>query len=195
VWFWRTAAITKWAQALRPYNVRAIPTFGGYRLDVLDRLLEHDQWATTTLLNVARGLTDEQLDQPFDIGHQTLRATFEHMIFDSVEVWSAEMAGREPETPPADRSIPALLERYERSYATFAAIARQARDDQRLDDTFVDHFGAPMSFGGAIFMVILHGEEHRTEARHILQRLEMPNVPEVDHGLWDFVRRGLYQPG
>jgi uncharacterized damage-inducible protein DinB len=163
-------------------------------MDVLDRLLEHDQWATGTLLDVSRDLSDDQLDQPFDIGHRTLRATFEHMIFDSVEVWTAEMAGRQPEAQPDDRSLAALIDRYERSYATFAAVARSARDEQRLDDTFVDHFGAPMSFGGAIFMIILHGEEHRTEARHMLHRLGVADVPEVDYGLWDFVRRGLYQP-
>jgi hypothetical protein len=114
------------------------------------------------------------------------------MIFDSVEVWTAEMAGRQPEAQPGDRSMAALIDRYERSYATFAVVARRARDEQRLEDTFVDHFGAPMTFGGAIFMVILHGEEHRTEVRHILFRLNVPDVPEVDHGLWDFVRRGLY---
>jgi uncharacterized damage-inducible protein DinB len=164
-------------------------------MDVLDRLLEHDHWATTTLLNVSRDLTDEQLDQEFDIGHRTLRATFAHMIFDSVEVWTAEMAGRPPEAQSDDRSMAALIERYERSYAAFAAVAHEARDEQRLEETFVDHFGAPMTFGGAIFMVVLHGEEHRTEVRHMLLRLNVPEVPEVDHGLWDFVRRGLYQPG
>jgi uncharacterized damage-inducible protein DinB len=164
-------------------------------MDVLDRLLDHDQWATTTLLNASRDLNDEQLDHEFDIGHRTLRATFGHMIFDSVEVWSAEVAGQQPEAPPDDRSLATLIDRYERSYAMFAALARQTRDEQRLEDTFIDHFGAPMTYGGAILMVILHGEEHRTETRHMLFRLGVPNVPEVDYGLWDFVRRGLYQPG
>jgi len=164
-------------------------------MDVLDRLLDHNQWATITLLNVSRDLSDEQLDHEFDIGHRTLRATFGHMIFDSVEVWSAEMARQQPEAPPDDRSLATLIDRYEHSYAAFAAVARHARDEQRLEDTFIDHFGAPMTYGGAILMVILHGEEHRGEVRHMLFRLSVPDVPEVDYGLWDFVRRGLYQPG
>ncbi len=50
-------------------------------MDLLDRLLDHDRWATDQLLNVSRGLTDAQLDEELDIGHRTLRATFEHMIF------------------------------------------------------------------------------------------------------------------
>ena len=42
------------------------------------------------LLDLSRGLTDAQFDQAFDIGHQTLRATFVHMIF-NVEFWTALM--------------------------------------------------------------------------------------------------------
>ena len=65
------------------------------------------------------------------------------------------------------------------------------RDEGRLEDTFLDHYGYPMTYGGAILMVILHNEAHRTEAVHILARLGVPDLPEVDHGLWDFKRRGF----
>ncbi|MBA2469663.1 MAG: DinB family protein, partial [Chloroflexia bacterium] len=67
-------------------------------MDVLDRLLGHDHWATVQLLELSRILTDEQLDQPFDIGHRTLRATFEHMIF-NVEFWTGVMAGQPVDAP------------------------------------------------------------------------------------------------
>jgi uncharacterized damage-inducible protein DinB len=161
-------------------------------MDLLDRLLEHDRWATATLLDLSRGLSDAQLDQEFDVGHQTLRATFEHLIF-NVEVWTAAMAGRNAERPPADCSLAALVDRYARAQAAFAAFARRARDEQRLDETFPDAFGAPMTFGGAILHVVLHDEGHRFEALHILERLGAPDLPELDHGLWDFVRRGLFE--
>jgi hypothetical protein len=52
-----------------------------------------------------------------------------------------------------------------------------------------------MRFGGAIVHVILHNAEHRPEVLHILQRLGMAELPEVDHGLWDFVSRGLAEAG
>jgi uncharacterized damage-inducible protein DinB len=157
---------------------------------LLDRLLDHDHWATAQLLDLSRGLTDAQLDQPFDIGHRTLRATFAHMIF-NVEVWTAAMAGQPVDAQRDDCSLAALSERHERSFESFATIARRVRDEQRLDDTYVDHFGGPMTFGGAILHLVLHHEGHRTEALHILQRLDVPDLPEVDHGLWDFVRRGI----
>jgi uncharacterized damage-inducible protein DinB len=159
-------------------------------MDLLDRLLEHDQWSTDQLLDLSRRLTDEQLDQAFDIGHQTLRTTFEHMIF-NVAFWTGLMAGQPVDAQRDNRSPAALIDRHECSYATFATFARRVRDEQRLDDTFVDHFDTHMTFGGAIVHVVLHNAEHRSEALHILERLGVPDLPEVDHGLWDFKRRGF----
>ena len=154
-------------------------------MDLLDRLLGHDHWATARLLELSRNLADAQLDQPFDVGHRTLRATFEHMIF-NVEAWTAVMAGQPVDAQREDCSVAALIDRHERSSATFATFARRVRDEQRLDDTFVDHFATDMTFGGAILHVVLHNAEHRTEALHILERLSLPEVPEVDPGLWDY---------
>ena len=159
-------------------------------MDLLERLLVHDEWATTQILEMSRSLTDERLDQPFDIGHGTLRETFEHMIV-NVDGWMARMIGRPPEDRGDDRSLAALTAWHERAYATFAAFARQRRDAGDMETTFADPFGGDMTYGGAILHVILHNAEHRTELVHILTRLGLPEVPEVDHGLWDYVRRGF----
>lgn len=154
-------------------------------MDLLDRLLEHDQWATKQLLELSRGLTDAQLDQPFDIGHRSLRATFAHMIV-NVDFWTGLMVERRVDAQRDDASLAALIDRQERYYGTFAALARRLRDEQRLDDTFVDHYAVLKTFGGTILHVVLHNAEHRTEALHILERLGVPSVPEVDLGLWDY---------
>jgi uncharacterized damage-inducible protein DinB len=158
-------------------------------MDLLDRLLEHDRWAMTHLLELCRGLTDAQLDQAFDIGLQTLRTTFEHMIF-NVEAWTAVMAGQPFDAQRNDRSLAALIDRHERSYPAFATLAHRVRDEQRLEETFTDYFGEPMRFGGAIVHVVLHNAEHRTEALHILERLGVPDLPRLDHGLWDHLSHG-----
>jgi uncharacterized damage-inducible protein DinB len=154
-------------------------------MDLLDRLLGHDHWATACLLDLSRGLSGAQVDQPFDVGHRTLRATFAHMIF-NVEFWTALMDGRPADAERDDRSLVALTECYERSYATFATLSRRLRDERRLDDTYLDHYAARKTFGGTIIHVVLHNAEHRTEALHILERLGLPNLPEIDHGLWDY---------
>ncbi len=155
-------------------------------MDLLDRLLGHDDWATARLLDLSRGLTDAQLDQPFDIGHRTLRDTLEHLIC-NIEFWTGVAAGQPPDLQRDDRSLATLAVRHERAYDAFAALARQKRDDERLDDTFVDRFGENVSFGGMILHVVLHNEGHRIEMLHIIQRLGRPDLPELelDHALWD----------
>jgi hypothetical protein len=71
-------------------------------------------------------------------------------------------------------------------------LARRLRDEGRLDETFSDAYGGEMRNGGGIVHVVLHNEGHRVEIIHILARLGLPDI-EVDHGLWDFVDRGLFE--
>lgn len=158
-------------------------------MDVLDRLLDYDLWATNQLLDLCRPLRDAQLDQDFDIGHRTLRATLDHMIF-NVEAWTSEIDGRPIERETDASSLAVLAARHERAQADFAALARHTRDEDRLESTFTDGWGEQMRYGGAIVHVILHSQEHRSEILHILQRLGLSDLPEIDHGLWDHVSRG-----
>jgi uncharacterized damage-inducible protein DinB len=161
-------------------------------MDLLDLLLDHDHWATRQLLDASAGLIDAQLDQPFDIGHRTLRETFGHMIF-NVPFWTAFLTGQPAESgysadvQPDDRSLAALIDHHERGYAAFAGVARRLRDEGRLGDIYVDHYDVRKSAGGTILMVVEHNAEHRTEALHILERLGVRALPEVDLGVWDYL--------
>lgn len=153
-------------------------------MDLLDRLVGFDAWATNQFLELSRGLSDAQLDQAFDIGHQTLRTTFEHLIF-NIEAWTALMAGRLPTVSRDDRSLAALIDRHARAAAAFATFARQVRDEQRLDAVFVDDAGSRQTLGGTIVHVIAHNVEHRSEARHILARLGVADLPDVYPQEWE----------
>ena len=161
-------------------------------MDFLERMLEHDYWATKSLLDVCAGLTDAQLDQEFDIGHRTLRETFSHMIF-NLPFWAALMSGQTDYTGystdnlPEDRSITALARYHEQFHAEFASAARQVRDAGRLDETFTDEWDVRKSIGGTILMVLEHNVEHRPELLHILHRLGLSDLPEVDYGVWDYI--------
>jgi len=159
-------------------------------MDLLDQLLDHDDWATTTLLEASIDLTDAQLDQSFDIGHRTLRATYEHMI-PNVAFWAGLMTGQPVDLEMSNRTVAEMVDGHKRFYAEFAATARRFRDEQSLDDTYLDHYGVRKSMGGTILMVVLHNTEHRTEAQHFLQRLGVRDVPEVDPGIWEY---GLLNP-
>jgi uncharacterized damage-inducible protein DinB len=158
-------------------------------MDLLDRLLEHDRWATNQLLELSDGLSDAQLDQEFDVGHRTLRETFHHMIF-NIEAWTDVIEEQPIQAVHGVLSVAALREWHDRAYDEFAVLARRVRDEGRMEDLFVDSYGERLRYGGAIVHVILHNAEHRTDALHILSRLGLPEVPEVDHALWDHVSRG-----
>ena len=161
-------------------------------MDLLDRMLGNDQWATTQLLALSRELTDAQLDQEFDIGHRTLRETFDHMI-SVVDFWTGLMTGRpvphDRTTQQYDRSLPALIERHEQFSASFAEFARRAQAEQRLVDTFVDHYDYRQTVGSTIIQVMLHNALHRSEARHILVRLGVPVRGDYDPQEWEHATR------
>ena len=64
-------------------------------MDFLDRMLDHEEWAMAKLFDASAGLSDEQLDQPFDLGHGTVRATFEHIVNETTGFADAvERSGR-----------------------------------------------------------------------------------------------------
>src|SRR5918995_1447880 len=129
-------------------------------MELLDRPFEEYRLGTTHLRELVRGPPRAQLDQPFDIGHRTLRETLDHQI-PNLDFWTGLMIGRPIEPQPGPGSLETLIADHERAYAAFASVARRLRDEGRLDDTFCDHHGLPMTYGGAILMVILHNEAHR----------------------------------
>ena len=163
-------------------------------MDILDRMLEHDRWATYQLLAASNGLSDEQLDQQFDIGHRTLQQTLEHLVF-NIEAWTAITAQTPLDRYPPDPSLADIEVRYNQAQAAFGMLARRLRDQALLDAMFTDHFDEQQSYGAALIHVLLHNEGHRTEVLHLLARLGVSEPPEVDHALWDHVRRQEHSGG
>jgi uncharacterized damage-inducible protein DinB len=153
-------------------------------MDLLDRFLGHDRWTTSRVLEMCRGLTDEQLDQRFDIGLETLRATFDHMIF-NVAAWTQMMLGEPINHDRSDKSIPGLIERHERAYDRFAEVARRMQVENRLSDRFLDGYNYSQEIGATIVNVITHNHHHRGEVLHILKRLGFEKLPDGDPQEWE----------
>jgi uncharacterized damage-inducible protein DinB len=156
--------------------------------DLLDRLLEHDAWTTRRVLELAQTLTDDQLDQNFDIGRRTVRETIGHMV-GNIEVWTDLMAARPVRSRITDKqSMLELRQRYDAAFRVFAQLARQLRDTQRLNDTYVDVLDQPpqrKSNAGTILHVVTHDHQHRSEILHMLQRLGVREVIEGDVLSWE----------
>ncbi len=127
--------------------------------------------------------------QPFDLGHQTLAATFQHMI-GNVRVWTDLMAQR-PVRLSSDEALTTandLMAQWQSAYDDFATLARGIADKGRWDATYVDVLDdppRPKTFGGTIAHVITHNMHHRSEIIHMLTRLGIENVLEGDVLSWE----------
>jgi uncharacterized damage-inducible protein DinB len=155
-------------------------------MNLLDRLLGHDHWATMMVLERSRSLTDDQLDQPIDAGRGSLRETLDHLIY-VVGFWVALM-NRESIPPKHGRplSIPELSEHFERNHAAFAALVRRIHDEGRTEEIFPDHHGDLCTLGITILQVPLHNARHRADAQHMLTRLGVADVRDWDPQEWEW---------
>jgi uncharacterized damage-inducible protein DinB len=162
-------------------------------MDLLDRLLGHDAWTTRELLLRCRELRDDEFDQVFDIGHRTVRATFEHLIR-NMEIWTDLMAGVpvRPSPSEAGRSVDGLRDRLDVIARDLAAVATRIRRDNRWDDRWVDPLDRPpteKSYGGAIAHILTHSMHHRAQLLYLLRRVGVQNLPEGDALSWEMQLR------
>jgi len=159
-------------------------------VDILDRLLGHDEWTTRQVLLRCCELTSGQMQQPFDVGHTTIEDTLRHMI-GNIEVWTdlmCERPVRKGATAETPATIDELSRRFDAAHADFATLARQVTDQGRLDRSYMDTLDSPpgpKTFGGTIVHVITHDMLHRGELLHMLGRLGLRDLPEGDTLSWE----------
>ncbi len=154
-------------------------------MDLLDRLLGHDLWTTRQLLRLCEPLGDEALDREFDVGHRSLRATFEHVVF-NVEAWTASMAGR-PVERGGGRSPAQLADRLDQAAKEFATIARGVADRGAWDETWTDPGdGVERTWGGSIAHLITHSMHHRAQLLYLMRLSGVEDLPEGDVLSWEF---------
>jgi uncharacterized damage-inducible protein DinB len=153
-------------------------------------MLGHDSWATGQILKHASMLSDELLDTVFDVGHGTLRDTLSHHT-EAIAFWTAQMTGQEiPESgPQAGASVSGITERFEDHHAAFTVRTRELRDEGRLEETFNDHNGHPISYAATILHVLHHSAQHRAEEAHMLHRLGVSEVWDYDPQEWEWSLR------
>ncbi|WP_339731062.1 DinB family protein [uncultured Gimesia sp.] len=155
-------------------------------MDLLDRLLGHDAWTTRQLLEICATLTDEQLDQQFDIGHRTLRATLNHII-SNMEIWSALMAG-DPIERQTDQTIQGMRGRLSVAENRLQSIAVKVQAENGWDHLWTDHLDDPpreKTFGTALAHIITHSMHHRAQVLYMLRLSGVQELPEGDVFSWE----------
>ena len=83
-------------------------------MDILNRLLGHDEWTTTQLLGQCVTLSPAQWQQEFDVGQGSLCETFDHLV-DNVEAWTDLMLER-PVRNLKGNTPDQLLQRWQAAY-------------------------------------------------------------------------------
>lgn len=153
-------------------------------MDLLDRLLAHDTWTTRQLLLRCQQLTDEQLDQEFDIAHRSVRNTLAHIIF-NLEAWTDCMQGQ-PIRQSTGQSVPALMDRLDQASNDLAALAQGIAARNAWDEKWTDpEDGKQRSYGGTIAHVITHSMHHRAQLLYMLRLLGLTDLPEGDVLSWE----------
>lgn len=157
-------------------------------MDYLDKLLGHDAWTTRHLLGQCLTLTDDQVDKRFDIGHETVRRTFTH-ILDNMEGWCDLIAERPVRQAPSHpQSIEELLNRFESAASDLQAIAQEARQSGRMTTTFLDPLDDPpkaRNVETSILHLITHSMGHRWEILHMMKRLGIQDLIEDSVLTWE----------
>ena len=156
-------------------------------MDLLDRLLAHNAWATRELLVRCRDLAPEQFTRGFDIGPGSLHDTFLHII-GAMEFWADHISGR-PRRPSIRKdnrtwTPDELTARLEDATTDLAAVAGAVADEGRLEE-MMQVRDKRFTRGSAIAHVVTHGMHHRAQVLNMLRRLGVQNLIEGDVISWE----------
>jgi AraC family transcriptional regulator len=162
-------------------------------MDLIDRMLEHDRWIVGEILERASGLTDAQLDEPIDIGIETieesnisLRGLLASLV-NTKERWTAAVEGRTV-PPQGDTSLPALKERFGIAGPEFVRLVQAARRRGEEEMTFIDATCDPpesFTYGGVIAHVLNFSAFRRTLALSALWELGIRDLGSGDPRNWE----------
>ena len=155
-------------------------------MDLFDVFSGQESWHTRRLLDLAKTLTDEQLDRPlknqmkvfpWEGPDQNLRQILDRMVL-TKEVWTAALTGGSMPAmengPPEDRTPSGMLARLDRADAGFHGVLQDVRNRSAWDDTFVDALCEPpetFTFGGMFAHVITFNAYRRMLAIDAMRRL------------------------
>jgi uncharacterized damage-inducible protein DinB len=158
----------------------------GRFMDLFDIFSGQESWHTRRLLELAKTLTDEQLDRPlknqvkvfpWDGPDQSLRQVLDRMV-QTKEVWAAALTGGSvplfDKAPPEDRTPGSMLARQEKADTAFQSVLESVRNRSAWEDTFVDALCEPpetFTFGGMFAHVITFNAYRRMVAIDAIRQL------------------------
>jgi uncharacterized damage-inducible protein DinB len=147
--------------------------------DTLCECFRFNDWAWDRLLAAVAPLSDAQLDQPFEMGEGSLRATLRH-LYGTERNWLARWRGTDQRQFPHARDL-AAPEAFDRAHRALAPErnADVAALDLHRPCTYTNPQGRTYTFAlqDVLLHVCNHGVHHRAQAVNMLRHLGQP-VPK-----------------
>jgi uncharacterized damage-inducible protein DinB len=156
-------------------------------------LHHYNRWANEKVCKLCDGLSDEQLDEPREIGFGTLRNTLFH-ILTVEEVWFDRWHAVPPKPFPTDAcgmTAPEMARRLDQIHERRTVwLQSQSADDLQSPCTYQDSRGTlytnPM--GELIVHCLNHGVHHRAQAIHYLKPFRRSAAVGIDYLFYRFAR-------
>ena len=145
-------------------------------MSTLRELFAHNDWARDKLMTLAAGLSEAQLDQPFEIGCGAVRESLRH-LYGAERIWFERWQGGDLPQYPHSRDIVAMDELWSAFRALAAARDAQldalAEGDLQHAVTYTDPHGQrrTVALGDLLLHVCNHGFHHRAQVLNMLRRL------------------------
>lgn len=153
---------------------------------MINELYDYDDWANGRLLRMCAGLSDQQLDQPRELGFGSLRATLFH-ILQAERLWLDRWQGR-PWAPLATDPQGISLDELERAMQLVAAERNELLDREEPTDftrvvQYADTRGNRYAhhLDDLLLHVANHGIHHRAQALHYLKHCGRTVVGGLDY--------------
>ncbi|MFT5423304.1 MAG: putative damage-inducible protein DinB [Phycisphaerales bacterium] len=135
-------------------------------------MIRHDEWSMGLLFDECAKLTDEQLDQEFEMGPGTLRMTITHILA-AMRGWGDMLAGRE-QRDRLETMDPFSVARWREMHKELAAdFANSVRSHPADEVVTAERGGKSYAFtrGQVLTHVMTHGVHHRAQALNMLRHL------------------------
>ena len=166
-----------------------------HRMDSMDlvvEMVEHHVWVVDQLVDRAAGLTEEQLDDPFDglvegIDGESVRWALSRLI-GQMAMWCAAMADREYDfAVERNESVASMRRRLATTGPDFVTQVREVAVEGRFDETFVDAFAPEpvvMTYGAMVAHVLTFAAHHRLLAVSKLRQFGITDLGWGDPKPW-----------
>ena len=158
--------------------------------DPVEILVSHNQWSTRQIFDACENLTQEQMEQPFDIGPGSLKKTLVH-ILGAMQGWGDMLAGREqrPRLEIENHSLMSMKSLLKQLSEDILASTQNHSVNEAVTG---ERGGRSYTFkrGAVITHLMTHGMHHRAQCLNMLRHLGVDPLPHSSILEWTTMGEG-----